>query len=487
MKDIKKNVNSQIRENYNALHSVIKDQYIKKVPSYANSFFFTIGVYLLEIFAILAVTGMVIMIFGVPWGSTPGIGNFVRSLHLWAAEAFVTLIFIHLFVNFSTSAFKNKKIVWIIGSIMLFLVLLEFAFGVALPGDFISQANARAGADLWNGMGLGFWINPLNYGAVLGWHIAIVPLLLILLMFAHYSIVKKRGLSVPYRKDIPYSMVNADHNAMYRRMAYIFIIIFLFAIFLQAPYTQPMTTQSLAKNSPNDFAITLLNEFNHSSTTATYLDTIDPYKFDTRMVYVNIPYLEYINTTHRTNELYAFYSENAPMQNMSINSAFAYFNNNGSIAGAYNSTDPLTNVIGTLTLISQNGLYGPILQSESNSGVNATYTLLLISDSSAFNSAQTQNGIQISQFGMLTIGKGSWQQYMAYWLIPYNLLEIATSNITWWNDLENGTLALIAFVILMFVPYIPVVRDIPDRLKLYKIFWNKYTVPEMRNTKRTKK
>ena len=138
-------------------------------------------------------------------------------------------------------------------------------------------------------------------------------------------------------------------------------------------------------------------------------------------------------------------------------------------------------------MLSQNGLYGPLLQSESNSGVNATYTLLLLSDSSAFNSSQTQNGIQIDQWGMLTIGKGTWEQYMAYWLIPYNLLEIVTSNISWWSDLENGTLALIAFVILMFVPYIPVVKDIPNRLKLYKIFWNKYTVPEMKNKKKIRK
>ena len=51
MGKIKDDINIQIKESYGAIHSVIKDQYIKKVPSYANSFFFTIGVYLLEIFA----------------------------------------------------------------------------------------------------------------------------------------------------------------------------------------------------------------------------------------------------------------------------------------------------------------------------------------------------------------------------------------------------------------------------------------------------
>ncbi len=168
-----------------SIKELLHEQYIKYVPSYGNSFFFTIGVYLLELFIILAVSGTIMLIFGPYWWDTTAIGTFFRSIHLWTAEAFVTLMFIHLFVNFSTSAFKKKKIVWILGSLILLLVLLEFAFGVGLEGGLLSQWNDKAGADLWNGLGLGFWINPLNQGAVLGWHVAIVPLLLIILIFMH--------------------------------------------------------------------------------------------------------------------------------------------------------------------------------------------------------------------------------------------------------------------------------------------------------------
>ena len=457
--------------------------YIKKVPSYGNSFFFTIGVYLLEIFAILAITGMVLVLFGPKWGNTPGAGNFVLSIHLWAAEAFVTLIFLHLFVNFSTSMFKHRKLVWMLGSLMLLLVLLEFAFGVGLPGDFVAQVNARAGADLWNGLGLGFWINPLNQGALLGWHIAIVPLLLIVLMFTHYMLVKTQGISKPYRKDIPYSMVPTNHNAMYGRMAYIFVIILIFAAFLHAPYTPPLTIQSVATAAPNGFATTLLSEFNYTSTTATYLDTIDPYTFNTRDVYVSIPYSEYINTTHSVNELNVFNAETSTEQNASMAAASAYFSANGTVAGAINSSDPLTSVIGTLTNIAQDGLYGPILQSESASGINKTYTLLLLSDSAVFNSTTTNYGLQVSQFGMLSLGNSFGHFPLMYWLVPYNILEIITANTPGWGDLQNGTVALVAFVLLMFLPYIPYLRDVPDRLKLYKLFWNRFTVPEIKKNR----
>lgn len=461
---------------------------MKKVPIYGNNFFFTIGVYLLELIGILVISGMLLVLMGPEWGNTIGFGNFVLSLHLWAAEAFLTLIFLHLFVNFSTSAYKNKKLVWSIGSLMLFVVLLEFAFGVAIPGDFVSQVNARAGADLWNGMGLGFWINPLNYGAVIGWHIAIVPILLIALAGIHYLLVKRKGLSKPYRKDIPYKIVDANHKIMYKRMAYIFVILILFAFLFHAPYSTPITLQSMAIKSPSIFAITLLQEFAHNSTTATYLDTIDPYTFNTRTVYVSIPYNIYVNATNIKNELTGFYSSNTSIQNQTITDAFAYFEQNGSINGAVNSSNPLISTMGTLTKSAQAGIYGPVLQSETVSGINQTYTLLFISDSTFFENQTTANGMQISQWGMLPIGNEWWQRYMMYWVAPYNILEIATANISWWGDLQNGSIALVTFLILILFPYIPYLEDIPDKLKLYKLFWNRYTIPQMkkRKTKNTK-
>ena len=468
------------------LKSLAEFFYIKEVPSYGNSFFFTIGVYLLGIFAVLALTGMLMMLFGPSWGNTPGLGNFVLSVHLWAAEAFVTLMFVHLFVNFSTSMFRKKRLVWVIGSLMLFIILLEFAFGVALPGDFVGQVNSRAGADLWNGMGMGYWINPLNQGAVLGWHIAIIPLLLAFLMFTHYMLVKRRGLSVPYRKDIPYSMVPADHAAMFRRMAYIFAVILLFAIFLRSPYIAPATPQSIANSAPSGFASTLLSEFNYTSGTATYMDTIDPYTFSTRKVYVEVPYLEYINATGAPDKLRAFYAQAPSGQNASLANASRYFASGGTVAGAVNSSDPLISVIGTLTRMAQSGIYGPILQEESASGINQTYTLLLLSDSDAFYNRTTENGLQVSQWGMLSLGNGFGHADIMYWLVPYNLLEIMTSGIPWWNDLENGLVATAAFMLLMFLPYIPYIREIPDRLGMYKIFWNRFTVPEMRERRNKK-
>ena len=199
----------------NDIKALMEMFYIKDVPSYGNNFFFTIGVYILELLVILVLSGITMALFGPYWWDVTAAGVFVRSIHLWAAEAFVTLILIHLFVNLSTSAYRHKRLVWMIGSVMLLVALLEFAFGIGMGNNFVGQWNSLSGADLWNGLGLGYWVNPLNGGAIYGWHIAIVPIVLVALIAVHFLTVRRRGISKPYRKDIPFKMVKTDHKKMY--------------------------------------------------------------------------------------------------------------------------------------------------------------------------------------------------------------------------------------------------------------------------------
>lgn len=455
--------------------------YIKKVPSFGNNFFFTIGVYLLETGAVLAVTGILMAIFGPYWWDTNPVGVFVGAVHLWAALAFITLIIIHGIANFFTSTFRQKKLVWMIGVSMLMLAVLEYAFGIGMRGGFVSQWNAIAGADLWNGLGLGYWINPLNEGAVYGWHVAIVPGLLIMLITVHYAIVKKRGISVPYRKDIPYSVVTADHKKMFKRMAYIIVVILVFAILFRPPYTSPLTIQRVAKKEPTTFAITLLNEFNSSSPTATYLDTINPYTFSTRQVYVSTPYETYAKLQPVSAATASFLLENRTTQNEYVASAFSYFENNGTVVNATASTNPLVSIIGRLVILAQSGMYQQILQSEETSSMNHTYALRLMYDSGGLNQLATQNDLRTSQWGIIKLAPG-WP--LSYFLSPYNLLEIATNGIPWWNDIENGMIATLAFVIVLLLQYIPYLKNAPDKLRLYRLFWNRYTLPEMKSAKK---
>ena len=461
-----------------------KDLTIRMGPSYANNFFFTLGVYLLELLGILIATGIIMVIFGPYWWNFTLPGAFIRSVHLWAAEAFVTLLFIHLLVNFATSAFKSRKLMWVIGCLMLFLVLLQFAFGVGIGGSLLAQVNEQAGSDLWNGMGLGYWINPMNAGAVYGWHVAAIPIILIFLIMMHYSIVRKNGLLTPYRKDIPYTMIEIDHKMMYRRMLYLLALVLVFAALFTAPYLPPLTISAAAKSNPSAVALAFLGEFNMSSPTATYLDTINPYTFNTRQVYVTMPYSTYLNITHSNNYEAMFLSESAHAQNAAMSEAYSYFNSNGSISAGINSSNPLIAMVSRLTYMAQVGAYQPILQAEATSESNTTYVIRFLYDTGILWNAGAEYGLSVPQWGMLSVGPFPW--YLQYWLIPYNLLQIVTSNIPWWSDLENGSIALVSFLVLLLFPFIPFLRDLPDKLGLYKLFWNKYTIPEMRTKEPSK-
>ncbi|MGC8601657.1 MAG: hypothetical protein ACP5LS_04455 [Thermoprotei archaeon] len=58
---------------------------------------------------LLGVTGAVLLLFGPYWWNYTLIGMYVSQIHFWAAELLVTILFLHVFVNFSTSAFKKRK------------------------------------------------------------------------------------------------------------------------------------------------------------------------------------------------------------------------------------------------------------------------------------------------------------------------------------------------------------------------------------------
>ncbi len=480
MKKGKVNAESLISD----LKEFIQSMYIMKVPSYGNSFFYSLGFLLLTVFLLLALTGIIMVFFGPFWWDLNPVGVFIRSIHFWAAEAFLLLLSLHLLTVFSTSAFRTKKLIWIIGSFMLLLVMLQFAFGIGIRGDFVSQWNDLSAADLWNGAGLGYLVNPINFGALYGWHIAIVPITLLILMGTHYLMVKKKGISVPYRKDIPYTMVEADHKKMYMRGIAVVLVIFLFAFLFRASYVSPITIESVAKSNYSVMATTLLSEFNASSGTATYLDTIDPYAISTRQVFVSVPYSEYIRANpSAVNEEEMFYTQPNSMQEREILSAAAYFKNGGALNISQNNANPVIPLISSLVFMARSGLYDSALNGEAGSYLDTTYQLRFLSDTGVMDRYATEYGLQYSQWGVIKGTDGWWPPGL--WLAaPYNYLEMTIINNDPNQDRDGFLISLSTFIVLILFPFIPFVNQLPDKLKLYKLFWNRFTIPEMRKKRK---
>jgi len=108
-----------------------------------------LGVMTLTLFWVLALSGVLLMIYYVP---TPGeaytstqdleyavtFGAFLRALHRWAGHAMVLTAFLHLLRVSFTGAYFRRELNWTIG-LGLFLLTLGLAFtGYLLPWDQLS-------------------------------------------------------------------------------------------------------------------------------------------------------------------------------------------------------------------------------------------------------------------------------------------------------------------------------------------------------------
>jgi len=443
--------------------------YINKVPSYGNTIFYSFGIILITSFIILAISGVIMIFFGQSWWLTSFFGIYTRSVHMWAAQALLLFLFLHLFVTFATSAFKKKKLVWVIGGIMLLLFTIQAELGYTIRGDFSSQWRALAGADFWNANYLGAIFHTLNYGQVFNVHVIIIPLFLLALIALHYGIVKAKGISKPYRRNVKYKMVEANHKVLYLRAGIVTGAILLLGLFVQSPFIPVVTVQQVSQQQPNVFAQTLVGEFNHTSGTATYMKSIDPYKYNTRTVYIAKPYTAYLAVNPGRNELVLFNSESSAMQTKSINEAYDYFSNNKSID--LENGNHLVSVISSLVMLGRSGLYDAQMKNDLQ-GDNPTYLYRLLSDTGYLNKKADKLGLSMMDYGALKDekGEGIWPPN-SWWMAPFEILgNTLLKNDPQGAKHEGESLGLF-ILILATLPWIPYVNRIPEWFGLYKLFW----------------
>jgi len=443
--------------------------YINKVPSYGNTIFYSFGFILMTCFLILLITGILMVFFSKPWWLTSSLGIYVRSVHMWAAQAFMLFLVLHLFVTFSTSAFRKKKLPWVVGSIMLFLFVVQTELGYTLRGDFSSQWRALQGADFWNGNYIGSFFNMLNYNQVFGVHVLLIPLLLLLLVGLHYGVVRHRGISKPYRKDIKYKMVEANHAMLYVRAGIVAAVILVLAFFIQSPFIPAVTAQQVSQQQPNIFAQTLIAEFNHSSDTATYVDSIKPYNFDTREVYVTKPYLQYLSVNGGKNELSLFNSKSPDIRAKMIRDASDYFASNRTLD--VSNPNPLVSVASSLTVMAQSGLYDSQLKNDLQ-GDNPTYLYRFLSDTGYLDEKADNLGLSLENYGMIKDEKGAGiAPPNSWWMFPFNFMDNTILKNDPNQDRDGGEIIGLLMLLIATLPWLPYVNKIPDKLRLYKIFW----------------
>ena len=180
---------------------------------------FGLGLISLALLLILAATGVLLMFHYVPstdpqQGAYASIqelhhaiayGQLVRSMHRWAADLLVVVVFLHLCRVFLRGAFKPpRRFNWVIGALLLILVLAESFSGQLLPWDQHSYWAVEVGTRLlaavpWAGEPLrrlvlgGGDIGQLALVRFYGLHVFVLPLALLVLLAAHLWRIRQAG------------------------------------------------------------------------------------------------------------------------------------------------------------------------------------------------------------------------------------------------------------------------------------------------------
>ncbi|WP_127355466.1 cytochrome bc1 complex cytochrome b subunit [Actinacidiphila soli] len=128
-------------------------------------------------------------------------GLMIRQIHHWAALVFVAAIAVHMMRIFFTGAFRRpREANWMLGVTLFVLATLEGFCGYSLPDDLISGTGLRIAEGIMLSIPLvGTYVTFFAFGGeypgheiiprLYGFHILLVPGLLLALVGAHLTLV----------------------------------------------------------------------------------------------------------------------------------------------------------------------------------------------------------------------------------------------------------------------------------------------------------
>lgn len=192
----------------------------KTVPIHRWSAFYFFGGMALFFLGVQVVTGVLLALYYRPGAdsafesvelvmTTVPFGWLVRSVHAWSANLMVFCCFAHLGSVFFLKSYRApRELTWLSGVLLLFITL-GFGFsGYLLPWNRLSFYATQVGTDIAGTVPvIGHWLlrflrgGDRVTGATLarfyGWHVCVLPAILIGLLGAHLALVQVHGMSVP--------------------------------------------------------------------------------------------------------------------------------------------------------------------------------------------------------------------------------------------------------------------------------------------------
>lgn len=202
------------------LKSLEKTLLDEPIPGGA-SWIYVFGSATLFLFILQAITGMFLAVYYAPtpdhaYDSVQFIENqvtfgwFIRGLHHWGASGMVVAVGLHMLQVFLYGAFKPpREMMWMVG-VVLFLLVMGFAFtGYLLPWDQTAYWATQVGINMVGTIPLvgDFLVKVMRGGETLGAltlsrffavHVLFLPALIIMGIMLHLFILRRVGPAGPW-------------------------------------------------------------------------------------------------------------------------------------------------------------------------------------------------------------------------------------------------------------------------------------------------
>ena len=393
--------------------------------------------------------------------------------------------------------------------------IVECFTGYLSQQNFDSQWIATNGKDAFNEVGVGAFFNLMNFGQMLMWHIVLLPIILIAIIGAHVLLVRMRGVSHPLPVHRPKGVAarlaaaKADRAAWRgptRRYdilkegtiatAVILVLTVGLAALLSSPDDPPVTVRSWTQVAPADFLATAASELNGTSLTATYgppyntngtpqslwfapanipgvRQPIDPAK-----TFVLDPLAKTAPTDPALAAALATY--NAASADQQNKWATNYLNAmtkvkfvNGTPVLPAGDYGPVPALLATeLTLARSGAIDGDLSGAQPFYGTDFTKPLLFLEDGAYYANQATAAHLTGDQWGVMN-ETGSYPGQPWLWLFQM------WYHVHGWSNSDNIDLIAIymtglATLLLLAIPFIPGLRDIPRWIPVHRLVWRNW-------------
>ncbi len=482
-------------------------------PAYVSSWIYVFGVAALAALGVVLASGAAIALGGTDWWHTNPVGHFFNSLHLWSVELFMALLVIHLWGKFWMAAWRGRRAAtWITGVVAFIASILVCFTGYLSQQNFDSQWIATNGKDAFNAAGVGAFFNLMNFGQMLLWHVVLLPILLIALIGAHVLLVRKRGVAHPLPVTRPRGAAAVRAARKAERAAWrgptrrydilkegtIAVVIalaltFTLAGLLSSPNVPPITVASWAKAAPADFLGTAASELNGSSLTGSYGP---PYNTNGTPQSLLFAPANWAGVRQPIDTAQDFVitplTQTAPL-NPAVKAALAIYNaasadQQNKWATNYVNAAPKIKFAGGVPVLPP-GNYGPVpamlaaelalaqsgaidadlIAQRQFYGTDYTKPLLFMADGGYYVDRATAENLTGDQWGVMN-ETGSYPGQPWLWLFQlwYHLPG-------WRNSANVDLIAILmtglGTLLLLFIPFIPGLRDIPRWIPLHRLVW----------------